>query len=157
MSIIIRPYNPADTAALADVFRQAVLETGAAAYNPEQVAVWAGFVNNLDRFQHRLQAGMTRVAWVGGQIAAFGQLYPPDHIEFLYTDSAFARLGCATQIYQTLEAESLAQNMTRLHTEASHLSRPFFLKMGFSVVEPEIVERQGVLFERFKMEKLLQA
>jgi putative acetyltransferase len=156
MSIVIRPYDPADTAALAAVFRQAVIGTGATAYNAEQVAVWSEFVNNLDRFQHRLSAGLTLVAWVEGRVAAFGQLHPPDHIEFLYTDSAFARTGCATQIYQALEAQAQAQNVTCLHTEASHISKYFFLKMGFYVVEPEIVERDGVLFERFKMEKQLK-
>lgn len=38
-------------------------------------------------------------------------------------------------------------------TEASELSRPLFARFGFSGVGVETVDRSGVGFERFRMEK----
>ncbi|MBW4465783.1 MAG: GNAT family N-acetyltransferase [Pegethrix bostrychoides GSE-TBD4-15B] len=152
---MIRDYHPADTAALVTLFRSAVLQTAASHYSPEQVVVWSSLVENLAQFQYRLSLGVTRVAVVQQQLAAFGQLYPNDHIEFLYTDSRFARQGYATLIYQQLEAEAIAQGASKLRTEASHIAQHFFLKMGFELLELEIVERAGLSFERFKMQKRL--
>jgi hypothetical protein len=41
----------------------------------------------------------------------------------------------------------------QFHAEASEFSRPLFEKFGFSVVETEVVNRSGVRFERFRVER----
>jgi putative acetyltransferase len=154
MPAIIRDYHPTDASTLAAVFRSAILKTAASCYSPEQVAIWSSFADDLEQFHHRLSLGVTRVAVVQRPVA-FGQLHPNSHIELLYTDSSFARQGYASLIYQQLEAEAIAQGASHLQTEASHISKQFFLKVGFEVLELEIVERAGLPFERFKVQKLL--
>ncbi len=153
--MIIRDYQPTDRAALAEVFRDAIRQTAAGCYSAEQLAVWSSFADDSEQFQHRLSLGITRVAIVQQQIAAFGQLHPSNHLDLLYAHSSFARQGCATLIYQQLEAEAIAQGAETLQTEASHIAKHFFLKMGFEVLELETVEREGLQFERFRMQKML--
>jgi putative acetyltransferase len=153
--MLFRGYHPLDTDAIAAVFRDAILHTGSQVYDAQQVAAWSAYPDDRDEFQQRLSQGITLVAVEHDAIAAFGQLDPPDHISLLYTSSQFARRGCATEIYQRLEAQAIAQHVTRLHTEASHIAKHFFLKMGFQIIEAERVMRRGVEFERFRMEKVI--
>lgn len=154
---MIRPYQSSDVPALADLYHDAVWETGAQVYDAAQVEVWAAAVQDLAWFQRSLEQGLTLVAIAEAQIAAFGQLHPLDHVAFLYTASRFARQGYATEIYRRLETHARQHNMKKIRTEASRISKFFFLKEGYEVVETEWVERQGILLERFKMEKQIGA
>ncbi|MBE9227179.1 GNAT family N-acetyltransferase [Phormidium sp. LEGE 05292] len=161
--MLIREYQPSDAEILAAIYRDAVIGIGATAYNAKQIEVWSSFPEDLEEFRHLLSQGLTIVALDKGQLVAFGQLNPLDRIAFIYTATRVARKGFATKIYQQLEDYAIAQledyaiaqNVQRLHTEASHISKHFFLKMGFSVVEMEIVDRKNTQFERFKMEKII--
>lgn len=152
---MIRPYHTSDVHALATLYQNAVREIGAQAYDPDQVAVWAAAVQDLEWFQRSLEQGLTLVAIAEAQVAAFGQLHPLNRVAFLYTASRFARQGYATEIYRRLEAHARQQGIQQIHTEASRISKFLFLKMGYEVVETEWVERRGIWLERFKMQKQL--
>lgn len=153
--MLIRSYQPDDAEALVAVFQDAVIHTGIQAYSAEQTAIWASYPDEIESFRQQLSRGLTLVAVLDHKPVAFGQLDPIDYIAFLYTASFVGRSGCATAIYQQLEARSIAQQATCIRTAASRISKHFFLKVGFDLVETEWVDRKGVLLERFKMEKHL--
>jgi putative acetyltransferase len=153
--MFLRDYEPADAETLAAVYRDAVTGTGSAAYDARQIAVWAAYPEDIEDFRKLLDRGLTIVAVQAARPVASGQLHPVDHIALLYTASAHSRRGYAEAIYRRLEREANEQQMGSLHTEASRVARPFFLKLGFRVVETEIAERRGVPFERFRMVKRL--
>lgn len=154
--MLLRKYQPSDAESLVTVFRDAVITIGSTAYDAQQTAIWASYPEDIEEFRQLLSLGLTVVAVEESCLVAFGQLNPPDHIAYLYTASNAARLGYATEIYKRLEAQAIEQGIERLHTEASHISKYFFLKIGFQIVEREIATRKGVQFERFKMEKFVK-
>ena len=151
----IRPYTPDDLPALADLYRDAVEGLGTTEYRPEQIVVWAAFADEHAAFRERLSEGFALVAEVDGVPAAFCHLHPVDHISLLYTATRFARQGLATAVYRGVEAYARDHGQTRLNTDASKISRPFFAREGFEVVRVEQVDRLGVTFERYRMEKVL--
>ena len=125
------------------------------AYSEEQVLMWASYPASGEDFRERLARGGVLVTKVAGEVVAFGQLEPADHVAFLYCKGAFARRGLASALYAQMEAQARAAGVVSMHTEASRISRAFFEKHGFSVAEVERVVRLGVEFERFKMRKML--
>ncbi|MEM9541738.1 MAG: GNAT family N-acetyltransferase [Cyanobacteria bacterium P01_E01_bin.42] len=151
----IRQYKPTEVAAIAEVYRNAILGIACDFYSREQVEVWSSLLGDLETFGKKLQQGLTLVAVEDEKIIAFGQLHPNNRIAFLYTIHEYARKGYASQIYQQLEQEAIAQGVQYLSTEASRVSKFFFLKQGFEILEREIVLRQNMEFERFKMQKNL--
>lgn len=151
----LRSFRSDDTEALAELFRDSVRELGRTAYSPSQREAWGKFADDLNAFRSRLERGVTLVSLEGEALAAFGQLDPVDCIELLYCGARFARRGHATAIYLQLEKIAREQGVTRLSTIASHLSRPFFEKQGFHLVETERSVFNGAEFERDKMEKPL--
>ncbi|MGB3204433.1 MAG: GNAT family N-acetyltransferase [Crinalium sp.] len=153
--MLIRQYQPSDAENLIAIFRDAIINIGSTAYNAKQIEVWSSYPEDIEDFRQLLSQGITFVAVQNNQLVAFGQLNPSNHIAFIYTASDFARLGYATKIYQQLEAQAIQKGVQYLHTDASRISKYFFLKMGFYIVEAEIVQRKQVWFERFKMEKIL--
>lgn len=151
--MMLRAFLPSDAEHLAWVYRDAVRGLGVQAYTPAQVEVWALYPDDLAEFGGRLARGVTLVAEVAGRVVAFGQLEPDDHLAFLYCAAAHARRGVATAIYAALEAQAVSRGVAAIHTEASRISRPFFEKQGYTLVEIERVDRFGVEFERFRMRK----
>ncbi|MBD2096192.1 GNAT family N-acetyltransferase [Trichocoleus sp. FACHB-591] len=153
--MLIRPYQTTDAEAIAAIYQDSVLGIGATAYNAEQIAVWSAYPDDIEEFRRSLQQGLTLVAVSEGQLLAFGQLNPLNHIAFLYTASQAARQGYATKIYLKLETYAIQRGVEHLHTEASRISKFFFLKMGYHITETEVVTRKGVELERFKMAKII--
>lgn len=151
--MLIRPYHPLDLAGVATVYRDAVLAIGPKFYDTKQVNMWASWASNTDEMAERLTRGRTLVAIVHKQLVAFGQLEPNDHLALLYTAGRHARKGVATAIHQQLEAHARSTGAKHIDTEASHISRLFFEKHGYDLLEPETVVRDGVSFDRFKMRK----
>ncbi|MEM7553768.1 MAG: GNAT family N-acetyltransferase [Cyanobacteria bacterium P01_A01_bin.84] len=153
----LRQYQISDTQELAFIYRDAAINTGSQVYTPEQISTWSSYPDSREEFQNRLMEGLTIVAIEHSQPVAFGQLYPQDHIALLYTASKYNRMGYATKIYQNLESYAIAHHVNVLRTEASRISKHFFLKVGFEVTEVEMANFKGIIFERFKMEKALNS
>ncbi|AOY84429.1 GNAT family N-acetyltransferase [Moorena producens JHB] len=153
--MLIRNYQVSDAKAVIDVYKNAIMEIASEAYDRKQVEIWSSYPKDIDQFTKRLRMGITLVAVDGNNIAAFGQLHPANHIDLLFTAKDYYRQGYATAIYQQLEDEALRQGVNCLYTEASRISKYFFLKQGFTIIEPETVLLRGVGFERFRMEKVI--
>ena len=149
----IRPYRDSDAAALARVFREAILVTAADHYDGDQRRAWSAAADD-PAFPADLAKGLTMVAEWQQEIAGFAQLVD-DRITFIYVHPDTARLGIATLLYQHLEDEARIQGRERLVTEASQVAHDFFLFLGFQPDAEETVERDGVALTRWRMHKPL--
>jgi putative acetyltransferase len=88
-------------------------------------------------------------------IAGFGELETNGHIDCFYCHKNYQRRGVGSQIYQAIEVKALELSMSRLFTEASITAKPFFQRLGFSVVKEQEVTRRGETFINYAMEKFL--
>ncbi len=151
----LRAHRPDDAEALAALFRASASVLGAQAYSPAHVAAWACYPEDLQEFRARLEQGTTLVALDGETPVGFGQLYPADCVNFLYVAPTHARRGVAQTIYDALEAQARKLGTATLRAAASRLSKPFFEKNGWTVVQIEQAPRYDVVFERYLMEKAI--
>ncbi|HIK74536.1 MAG TPA: GNAT family N-acetyltransferase [Alcanivorax sp.] len=149
----MRPYRDGDAAALARVFREAVLVTAADHYDADQRQAWSAAADD-PTFPADLAKGLTMVAEWQQETAGFAQLVD-DRITLIYVHPDTARLGIATLLYQHLEDEARIQGRERLVTEASQVAHDFFLFLGFQPDAEETVERDGVTLYRWRMHKPL--
>lgn len=155
-AIVWRSYAPGhDAQPLAALFRSAILTLAASHYDATQRAAWASGADDLEAFDARLRRGVTLVAQCGAEYAAFGQLFPCDHVEMLYVASAWARRGLASALIARLEAIARDAQAMTLDTDASALARPVFERAGFSLVAQETVRRGSVSLPRFHLCKPL--
>lgn len=134
------------------VFKDAVLNIGTHAYDQEQVHAWAAFADD-SVFDDQLKEGITIVAEQQDEIVGFGQLHPLNHIALLYVDSHHANRRIGSELAKRLERHAEDSGMKALSVEASKIARPFFEKQGYAVLDKEVIDRNGVEFERFLMHK----
>lgn len=156
----IRPYEIADTAAIATLFHNTVHHINSRDYTPEQISAWASNDLTVDFWANRLSQSITYVAEEGiaketGQIIGFGNLELNGYLDCFYCHKDFQRMGVGSQLLAPLEAMARSLNTATLTTVASITARSFFEAKGFRVITPQTVECRGESFLNFVMEKSL--
>jgi len=153
--MIIRRYDDSDLESIVTLFTESVRHVNILHYSAEQVTAAAPQPPDLARWRKRIAGIPLWVAEFDGQIAGFCGLRGNGHVDLLYTDYRFQRQGVARALYQYAEAETLQQGVRRLFTEASINARPFFEKMGFTIIREQEIEFCGLMFQNYAMEKLV--
>ncbi|NBP71432.1 MAG: GNAT family N-acetyltransferase, partial [Cytophagia bacterium] len=88
-------------------------------------------------------------------ILGFGSLKDFNHVDMLYVHHNHLGEGIAHTLYLAIENEAKQQHQTILTSDVSKTALPFFEKMGFSIITPQTVVRQGVELINYKMKKVL--
>lgn len=153
--IKIRLFEAQDVEQIARLFHETIREVNIRDYSDQQVRAWAP--DNI-HFRNWLEICSNRFTFVAddeGVIAGFGELEPNGHIDCFYCHKAYQRCGVGKQIYQAIEAQAIELSISRLFTEASITAKPFFQRMGFSVIKAQEVTRRSETFINYAMEKCL--
>ena len=151
----IRLFCPQDAEQIAQLFHETVREINIRNYSTNQVKAWAP--DNL-YFRNWLEVCANRFTYVAdenGVILGFGELEPDGHIDCFYCHKNYQGRGIGRQIYQAIEAKARELGLPRLYAEASITAKPFFQRLGFSVVKEQQVSRRGEIFINYVMEKFL--
>ncbi|MFN6558774.1 MAG: GNAT family N-acetyltransferase [Nostoc sp. ChiSLP01] len=151
----IREYRLSDTQAIAKLFYDTIHEINIADYTQEQVDAWAPKNIDYEVWHKRLQVKLPYIAEDNGEIVGFGELEADGHIDCFYCHSKYQRKGIGSKLLTHLEKTAISQGIKRLYTEASITAKPFFEHQGFIVVKEQEVERRGVWFKNYVMEKYL--
>lgn len=151
----LRPFQKKDTDTLVKIYRDSIRRIGPDFYTASQIEAWSIYPVDIDDFAYRLSRGYTLVAEEDDQIRAFGQIDPLDFVSFIYTAADACRKGFATRVCDAMETHARAHGVTAIRTEASLISKGFFLKRGYHVVTPLHLTHFGVEFDWYCMAKPL--
>ncbi|HEY9643527.1 MAG TPA: GNAT family N-acetyltransferase [Coleofasciculaceae cyanobacterium] len=151
----IRLFHPQDTEQVARLFHETVREINSRDYSSSQVKAWAPDDLYFRDWSRVCAARWTYVADEAGLILGFGELEANGHIDCFYCHKRYQSRGVGSQIYQAIEKQAIALQLNRLFVEASITAKPFFQKMGFSIVKEQEVVARGAVFINYAMEKIL--
>jgi putative acetyltransferase len=137
------------------LFNETIREVNICDYSTSQVKAWAPDDIYFRNWVEVCSSRFTYVADDEGVIAGFGELETNGHIDCFYCHKNYQRRGVGSQIYQAIEVKAFELSMNRLFTEASITAKPFFQRLGFSIVKEQEVTRRGETFINYAMEKFL--
>ena len=123
-------------------------------YSLEQIEAWAPKEHRGDvQWKERIHKDNGFVAVLDDMIVGFATLNDDGFIDFLYVhhEQQMRRIG--TYLFTRIEIEAEELGISKLTTQASHTAKPFFEKMGFAVVSPNQVIKNGVRLDNWIMEK----
>lgn len=152
----LRPYRPADAAALTELYVRSVRHYGPRAYTSEQVDAWAATAD-IARTAARCSDG--RVVVVAqdeaGTVLGFADLETDGHLDMLYVAPDAEGLRIGTLLYTAIETQAHDLGLPRLFVEASELARPLFERHGFTLLARNDRVLAGVDIHNYRMEKRL--
>lgn len=157
MAYAIRPFRPADAAAIADLTLDSIRAVGSHSYSNEQVDAWAARHPGPERFlrHHTDGAHICVAADANDCPVAYALLETDGHLDMLYCHPDHTRRGLADRLLDAAEQIASSLDLERLYTEASELARPAFERAGYVVQHRRDFEIEGVAIHNFAMEKLL--
>ena len=159
------PARAADLPALAALYRDAARAFGPAVYTPEQVAAWCAVPDDAERFARWILDADTELALdaAGAPVGFCGVDLATGHVQSLYVRAGHERRG----IGGALLARALARagagaaagvpggacGSARQEAWVTPFSCPVFLRAGFRLVETVQAPFNGVMFERYRVER----
>ena len=99
----LRPFLPADTPALQDLFAQSIEELTADDYDEDQRLAWISSAADGEAFAKRLGSMTTLIVQVEGEYAGFASLKGNDTFEMLYVHPYYAGQGVGAALADAVE------------------------------------------------------
>ncbi|WP_152397369.1 GNAT family N-acetyltransferase [Paenibacillus guangzhouensis] len=156
----LRTYVDSDLETIANLFYDTVHTVNARDYTPKQLDAWASPDDHETRmaaWSQSLRRHITYVAVIQGCIVGFADLTPEGHLDRLYVHKDAQGQGVASTLVHRLEEEAIRLKLSEIDTDASITAKPFFERMGYTIVQSQTVERKGVQLVNYKMRKSLQS
>ena len=153
---MIRRLAADDEPELIGVYRDAVLSQAPGLYGQDQIEAWAHHAASDPDVLAGLRRGYGLASCAEADpavIEAFALLDPIDRLSLLYCRGRSCRQGRGRQLVQALEQEARRHRCRRLRTEASQLSSPLLLRLGWRIEAEENLIFAGQPFRRWRMIK----
>src|SRR5262249_42030440 len=99
----LRPFMPADTMALRDLFAQSIEELTADDYTEDQRLAWIARAEDAEAFADRLEGMVTLIVQVDGEYLGFASLKDNSVIDMLYVHPYATGRGVGTSLVDALE------------------------------------------------------
>lgn len=170
----IIPFNPKLATQVSELVHQSVRAISHPRYKQAHLNAWSTAPRSAKHWQHRLQRSQS---WL---MIDNEQSYPPmkhstekqplvigvinvethfktrGYIDSLYIAPAYQRQGIALLLYRALEDWSQNEAYAELSVDASYLSKSFFLKQGFTLIQPSYQMTKKQVINSFYLIKPLQ-
>lgn len=151
--IVVRMAQASDIPELAELYQQTVLAIAPQYYSPEQTQIWAAFALDSVGFQEFILQGQTFLATDETGVLGFAGIADDGHVISAYVRRDRIHQGIGFRLMEILLDYAKNHSIQRLYAEASEFSLGLFKKFGFQVYDTEIIERQGVIFKRYLVER----
>ncbi|WP_334146974.1 GNAT family N-acetyltransferase [Hyphomicrobium sp.] len=153
----LRPFLPADTPALQDLFAQSIEELTAEDYDEDQRLAWASTAADGEAFAKRLGSMTTLIVQVDGEYAGFASLKGNDTFEMLYVHPYFAGQGVGNALADAIERLAQGRGAREITVETSDTAEPFFEARGYEATRRNMVPRDDLWLPNTTMKKRLGA
>ena len=144
-----------DQLKLKEVYFDSVCSIDENIYSKEHKFAWACQAWENSEFEKSLLKGKGSKLIYNNKIIGFATRYPDNRLSLLYIRGKFKRKGFGSMILNSIERDALKSGINKLKTEASLISYKLLLKKNWEIDCKEKVYIKGLIFERFRMSKIL--
>ncbi len=152
-SFVIRKGKLNDLPEMKNLFVNTITEICKSEYDKQQISIWTSSSENDKRWNEMITDQVVLIAEYENKIVGFISLENGNYIDFLYVHKDYQRKGIAKKLYSAIEKEALRQKQTKLSSDVSKTARPFFEKVGYEIVDKQIVIKKNVELTNYKMKK----
>jgi putative acetyltransferase len=155
--LAMRPFLPADTPLLAEIFRASIEELTGDDYSEAQQEAWVAAADDEQAFGARLAKGLTLLGTMDGSPVGFASLVDNERLDMLYVHPAAAGHGVGSMLVDALEKLAAARGARRLRADVSDSAQDFFKRRGFVAQQRNTVPLGDEWLANTTMEKHLAA
>ena len=155
-SLKLRPFRPEDADPCLRLFRDCVHRVNSRDYATDQIEAWASPSIDLEAWRVRFDDRLAYVAKEDSRIVGFTDMTREGHLDRLFVSADHQGRGIARRLVEILLRDAVDHSIEKITTDASITARPFFERMGFSVIREQSVECRGVWLTNYRMQRSLE-
>lgn len=156
-SLQLRPFRPEDAETCLALFKDCVHRVNSRDYTVDQIEAWASPTIDLETWRARFDDRFAYVATEDGYIVGFTDMTREGHLNRVFVSADHQGRGIAGGLVRRLLKDAIDHSIEEITTDASITAKPFFERMGFSVVREQSVECRGVWMTNYRMQRAVQA
>jgi len=145
-----------DQLKLKEVYFDSVSSIDENIYSKDHKFAWACQAWENSEFENSLVKGIGSKLIYNNKIIGFATRYPENRLSLFYVRGNFKRKGFGTIILNSIERDAMKSGINKLNTEASLISYKLLLKSNWEIDHKEKINIKGLIFERYRMFKILQ-
>ncbi len=149
----LRPYLPADTMILRDLFAASVEELMQDDYNEDQRAAWVSIAEDGSEFAERLADQLTLVVEVEGEHMGFASLKDNTVLDMIYVHPHYTGQGIGTALAGAIEKIAKARGAKSISVESSDTAQMFFEERGYEATRRTMLPIEDELLSTTTMVK----
>lgn len=152
-AIVVRPFQAADLPIIIQLFKEAVSSINKRHYSSEQIATWI----DIDpvHWQVKLAHHVSFVAEINSMIVGFADMTSDGYLDHLYIHKDYQARFVSLCLLKAIEKVARQLGLLKIVTDCSITAKIPAERVGFKVIKEQIVEKKGVQFITYHMEKLL--
>ena len=151
----LRQITSKDQVDLKKVYFDSIQSINKAIYSKEQKMAWASQAWENPNFIKTIINGKGWLISDKEKIIAFASRFPKNKISLFYCRGEYQKQGYGARLLNKIEDEAIKEDLEFLSTEASLLSFRLFLKHNWQIERKEKIIINNIIFERYKMIKIL--
>lgn len=149
----IRNLQVIDKSKLLDLYCETINTVNLKDYSESQVKMWG----NRDRLRSSWDSSFEDkevfVAEDKEKLLGFCELGNDGYIDRFYVEADSVGKGVDSKLFKVLETTAISKKIKMLYSNASITAKPFFVKLGFSVVAEQKVFIEDVEYINYRVEK----
>lgn len=151
--VSIRNFRDQDSPHLWQLFFNTIRHINRRDYTEAQVNAWASEDIESSYWLPRMQDLQPYVAEIDQVIVGYTDLQDDGLIDHFFCHHQVQGQGVGKALMQHLFAEASKRGIDKLHSHVSITARPFYIHMGFEVIEQQRMEARGQTLINFLMGK----
>lgn len=151
--LTIRKFQNGDELALREIFFNTIRNINIKDYSDAQVQAWAPESYDASEWHERISAMNPFVALLDDVIVGYADIQDDGYIDHFYCHWNYQGMGVGKSLMKEILATGKSKGIERLYSHVSITAKPFFERMGFTVVKTQQVNVRGQLLTNHVMER----
>ncbi len=152
-TIVVRLFKSSDFPIVIQLFKEAVPAINSRDYSSEQINTWIDI--DLGRWQEKLTNNISFVAEIDAVIVGFANITHKGYLDLMYIHKDYQARFVSLHLLRAIEKIARQLDLARITTDCSITARVPAERVGFKVIKERIVEKKGMQFIVYYMEKKL--
>lgn len=153
---MITPYDPKYSREMVDIFYHTIHKVNIKDYTQKQIDAWApeSFLE-LEHWLNKWAKKPPIVACINGKVLGFAEFENTGYIDCFYVHHQHQGEGIGSALVAEIVRQAQIHCISNIYADVSITAKPFFQHKGFVVTRQQQLEKRGVLFENYRMERKL--
>lgn len=137
------------------LFKNTIEKTCSKDYNESQISAWISSINNLEKWERRINNQYFIIVKEANRIIGFGSI-EEDYLDLLFVHPDYLRKGVASLILKKLTSEIRKKGVATLRTFASKTAVVFFKSKNFKIIRENKIIINNVEITNFEMSQKIK-